>query len=159
MKRLQQARELIKNKNYKEAEKLLLELKDELIDSKHLLADLYFLTEEKEKEVAVVIELANEGDKEYQNILANWYLVGENVEVDYEKAFLYMQKSAIQNEAYATVQLAEFYKEGIGTEINFEESRKWYIKAKELALLEPFEEEKKFLLNVIENGLNELNNN
>ena len=64
--------------------------------------------------------------------LGGQYLRGQGVEQSEEKAFALYHLAAThekQPNAYAQYQLGKMCREGIGTEVNQEESRRWYAKA------------------------------
>ena len=64
--------------------------------------------------------------------LGGQYLRGQGVEQSEEKAFALYHLAAThekQPNAYAQYQLGKMHRDGIGTEVNLEESRLWYAKA------------------------------
>ena len=135
-KKLKQAQIFLNNKEYNKAEKLLKEIKNKSKKAAYLLSNLYYDTNNKEEEIKLTFELAKKGDEDYQFILSTWYLTGENIEQNYDLAYKYLKLASKKHDPYATLALAEFYEEGIGTKKNIKKAIKWYKKTLKQSLKE-----------------------
>lgn len=79
----------------------------------------------KKYNLDILVQMADEGCDFACFELAKLYYSGEHVIKNYEKAFHYTCLSAEQGNVHSMIQLAEFYLEGKGTEVNIQESKKW----------------------------------
>lgn len=58
--------------------------------------------------------------------LGNIYYYGQDVEVSYDQAIQYFNKSAIGGNAYAAYRLASMYEKGVGAAVDQEKAQKYY---------------------------------
>jgi TPR repeat protein len=74
-----------------------------------------------------VIENAYKGDSYSQCILGNYYMIGENIGIDFKKAYLLYLKSSTNENPYkeAMLSLSLLYNNGYGTFKNIQKSKKW----------------------------------
>ena len=70
-----------------------------------------------------------QGNAEAENMLGMLYLKGIAVEVDLDKAFLYISTAAHKNYDRAQYNLGRMYKYGMGCEIDFNQAIRWFEKA------------------------------
>ena len=105
------------------------EIRKSVLSSNIILTD--FFSEESIVDMAkkynpdILVQMADEGSDSACFELAKLYYSGEHVIKNYEKAFHYTCLSAEQGNVHSMIQLAEFYLEGTGTEVNIQESKKW----------------------------------
>ena len=99
-----------------------------------------FLTQEgfaemSEKEVANIIKniinRAEQGNAEAQNLVGEIYFLGKGVIQDYQEAAKWFSKAAEQGDANAQNLLGEMYSYGEGEKQDYQEAAKWYRKAAE----------------------------
>ena len=74
---------------------------------------------------------ANQGDKNAQYKLGNYYDSGLKIEQNYDEAFKWYKKAAEQGHIDAQYNLGIYYKNGYGIEQNYDEAFKWLEKATE----------------------------
>ncbi|MBR3924752.1 MAG: SEL1-like repeat protein, partial [Kiritimatiellae bacterium] len=84
---------------------------------------------EKEKAVALYVNLAEQGDIGAQFHLGSCYINGTGVEKDEAKAFAWYRKAAEQGDARAQCILGAFYEFGTGVEHDYAKAVEWYRKA------------------------------
>ena len=105
------------------------EIRKSVLSSNIILTD--FFSEESIVDMAkkynpdILVQMADEGSDSACFELAKLYYSGEHVIKNFEKAFYYTCLSAKQGNVHSMIQLAEFYKEGIGTEVDLLEAKKW----------------------------------
>ncbi len=76
------------------------------------------------EEIGRIKDLAEQGDRKAQFMLARMYFEGLGVEQNYEEAFKWFEMAALHIEAQFN--LAVMYLEGIGVKKNYEEAFKWF---------------------------------
>ncbi|MBI9074588.1 MAG: sel1 repeat family protein [Desulfatibacillum sp.] len=79
--------------------------------------------------LALLNESINAGSSEAAYALATWYLFGNHVDQDWEKAVYLLKKSSEEKHPSALYDLAVCYEEGKGTEKDVSESFRLYLKA------------------------------
>lgn len=89
--------------------------------------------QEKPKSIEETIKLAEKGNLEAQLLLGYSYLYGDNgLKPDYEKAFEYYGKAALQNDATGLNNLGSLYYSGIGVKRNPAKAAILFAKAADL---------------------------
>lgn len=83
-----------------------------------------------------LIMKAFEGNSNAQLELGNCYLNGWNIEENYENAFMWYEKAAMQDNCEAQHNLALCYGNGLGTSYDADQSFYWYSKAAEKGMPE-----------------------
>ena len=83
----------------------------------------------KEGDVGSIRAKAEQGDVEAQVALAEVYLEGRGVPVDYVEAAKWYRKAAEQGDASAQTNLGTMYERGLGVPQDYTESAQWYRKA------------------------------
>lgn len=79
------------------------------------------------------IAAADEGNKDAQVLVGSAYLAGANgLPQELIKGFRYLLAAANQNHSFAAFVVSGLYADGIGVAQNFDEARKWALKAKNL---------------------------
>ena len=77
----------------------------------------------------LLLKKAEAGDLDSIKKVADAYYYGKDIAVNYEEAFKWYMKAAMQNDGYAQFSIGYSYEFGKGTAQNYEEALKWYIKA------------------------------
>ena len=72
---------------------------------------------------------AEKGDANAQALVGSYYLIGQDVPIDYAEAMRWLRKAAEQKNAIAQYILGECYRNGQGVAKNAEEEVKWYLLA------------------------------
>lgn len=97
-----------------------------------LSAPTFALNEPTAEKLAIMQELAAQGEAKAQYALAEHYHAGFGLEQNLANAFQWYKKAAEQNHLPAMFNLATAYDLGEGTEQNLEQAAYWYEKAARL---------------------------
>lgn len=97
----------------------------------YITAKISYLNKDYSTAYTAFEKLANKGNPDAQNHLAEMYFFGYGVPQDYKKAKLWIEKSAKQGNAFGQLQLGSLYCEGDGEPINYEKAVYWYRKSAE----------------------------
>ncbi|GEN26326.1 hypothetical protein HCU01_42750 [Halomonas cupida] len=109
-------------------------------------AEIAFPDQEKQnyyrdQDVEVSLGKAKSGDAEAQYLVGSAYLLGlesQDVEVDYEKAFCWLSRSANQGIAEAQYELGRMYRYGLGVDKNGKKWEEYTSQAGEQGLLSAY---------------------
>lgn len=93
------------------------------------LIEKYYKTQAYDKCFEGHMVLAKAGYPLAECQVGYFYWAGIGVNINFDQAFYWTQRSAGHGDRDAQYSLAKFYEEGIGTDIDLESARGWYIKA------------------------------
>jgi TPR repeat protein len=126
------------NKNNKE-EREALEVVHKIQEFHFKLENIegHYLTSDKKKApneyFKKILSIAKKENNSYEKLMiGHMYLIGDNVEIDHEKAIEWYQKSAELENVYAIHGLACMYEEGIAVKKDYEKTIEFYKKAIDL---------------------------
>lgn len=117
---------------------------------------------QKKEEFLLLQKQAHEGNANAQYHLGLCYLYGQNTEMDFNEAYQWIEKAALQGDKIAGLFLGYFHELGIGCEINYAQAidkyRTYSPSVSEVDKTALWEEVKKIDKNEIENKLSEIYN-
>lgn len=91
--------------------------------------NLYNSKQDFELCVSLLVESADGGYADAQYQLGNMLIAGDEIEEDYDKAFIYIKKASDQNHAKAAYDLGYLYQNGFGCAKDFQKALEAYKKS------------------------------